>query len=99
MASSLIRIADKMIREGQGDDVERAMLLLGAQPCVARELHNERTRRLKRAQRRVDKLNSRLKPCKKRGRVNRRVIFSEIRHGRMWQYHATKGWRSRCLDP
>lgn len=30
----------------------------------------------------------------RKGSTNRRIIFTKIIGDRIWEYHATKGWRS-----
>lgn len=97
----------KAMREAnKGDEVEAILLTKGFAPCVAREwgnaylLHATLTASAKKK-----KIRRELSKFGTKGEDYRRIIFSKIRDsvpgfhgifttGRLWELHATKGWRN-----
>ncbi len=96
----------KAMREANlGDKVEGILLEKGFAPCVAREWGNAHLMHAAiHAKAKARKIRKELSTFGAKGDDYRRIIFSKVRNsipgfhglfttGRLWELHATKGWR------
>jgi hypothetical protein len=97
----ITKLIDNLDREAaDGDDpwatattnqIRDALLERGVHPCVARDWSREANRRGAILDRVIEREG---KKAKGHHVPFRRIIKTITRHGREFQYHATKGWRS-----